>query len=157
VTAGLDDAFTGNEQARAREDALSHGLLCKQVGIVDAEVAHQRDAGAQRLEHVAGGLVGADFRSVVHGLERKLVDAVPAQVTVRLDEARQQSLAMRVMDFCALGRLAEVGAGADADDLAALHLDEAVLDDSSPTAVMMRPRTIWSTAEFSNIGLMILV
>src|SRR5215217_922649 len=127
VAAGLDDAFAGDEEARAGEEALGDGLLGEEIGIVDAEIAHQRHAGAERFQHVSGGLIGADLRRVVHGLEGQFMDPVPGEVSVRLDQAGHDGLAAGVYDI-KIG-VAEVGRLADADDLAAADFDETILDD----------------------------
>ena len=126
VAAGLDDGLAADEQARAGEDALGHGLLGKEVGLVHAQVAHGGDAGAQADEHVAGGLVGADLGRVVHRLPRQVVDAVPGEMGVAVDQPGQDGAAGRL---AAVAALAEVGGAADGRDLAALDFDKAVFDD----------------------------
>jgi hypothetical protein len=86
VAAGLHDRLAGDQDPRAGEDALLERLLGEQVAGVHPQVAHERDAGAQRLEHVGRRLVGADLGGVVHRLPREVVDAVPRQVGVRVDQ-----------------------------------------------------------------------
>ncbi len=86
----LDDRRAADLQARAREDTLLDGLLREEVHVVEAEVADHGDPGAQALEHVAGRLEGRDRTGVVHRLARQVVDPVPVEMRVTVDEARHQ-------------------------------------------------------------------
>ena len=66
MAARLDDGLAGDQQAWAREDTLFDRLFGIDVGPVHAQIAHQRHARAQALEHVGGSFVGADLRRIVH-------------------------------------------------------------------------------------------
>ena len=89
MAAGLDDRLGDNQQARAREHPLFHRLLGEGPAPVHPQVAHQGDSRSQAGEHVGGRLVGADLGRVSERLGGQVVDAVPGQVRVAVDQPGQ--------------------------------------------------------------------
>ncbi len=99
VSASLNDRLTGDEQARAGENALFYRLLGEEIGLIHAQVAHQGDPRPQTLEHIGRRLVRADLWRIVHRLPGQVVNAVPGQVRVRVDQAGQEGLPAAIHDL----------------------------------------------------------
>ena len=125
VAARLHDRLAGNEQARTGKDALLHRLLGVNVGLVHAQIPDRRHPGPQADPHVAGGLVGADLRRVVQRLARQIVNAVPRQMRMAVEQAGQQRPARGLH---VLRARAEVGDGAHGGKAAVPDFHEAVRD-----------------------------
>ena len=130
MAAGLDDGRTANLQARPGEHALLHRLFREQVHVVEAQVPHHSDAGPQALQHVAGSFEGGDGAGVVHGLAGQVVDSVPVEMGVAVDQPGHDGAPRLLYGRC---RIAQVGALAHRSDLAVTNFDEAFVDHSGGT------------------------
>ena len=130
MAAGLGDGFAADEKARAGKDALLDGLLREVAALVHPQLAYRCRSRPQGREHVGGAFIGADLRRIVKGLMSKVVDAVPAKVRVRVDDAGEDR--PRRFDHFVLVRTfgqACVGVGAYVLDDAVSNLDVTVFDD----------------------------
>ena len=135
VSAGLSDGFAADEEPRPRKDALLDRLLREESRLVHAQIADGRRAGLQRVQHVRGALVRAHLGRVMEGLVGEIVDAVPAQVRVGVDDARKNR-PLRLDDLVPVGSLTHPRGyvGAHVHDRPVLDLDVAAVVDLFPDA-----------------------
>ena len=90
VPSRLDDGCSTDLQSWSRKDSLLHRLFGKEVHFVEPEVPDHGDSRTQALEHVSGSFEGRDGAWVVHGLASQIVNPVPVEVRMTVDEPRHE-------------------------------------------------------------------